>query len=255
MITPSKLRDSRSYRRALMLSFVFALTAAAWTQTKPSDNPSTPAAAMPSTRNVGLLRDRPLFVEEHVQKVEANGQGVVPNQKQIEQNSPVLTPVGKCASGQTSCSGVCVNTSTNAQNCGSCGHACGTGTSCVNGACVQNLLANGTACQTSSQCSSGSCAQGVCCNISCGGCSGATLQACNFSGSVGTCATLQCPNGLSCGSNGACLTTCSNDANCVAPNICDTTHGGICVPRAPSGVPCTSPNQCQSGSCVNNVCQ
>src|SRR5215472_7523097 len=106
MMTPSKWRDGRSYRQALKLGFVLALTAAAWAQTKPSDNPSTPTEATPSTRKVELLRDRPLF-EQHFQNVAANEQDIAPNRQQIEQNSPIRMAVGKCPSGQTSCAGVC----------------------------------------------------------------------------------------------------------------------------------------------------
>ena len=246
MKTPSKWRDPRSYRRALTHVFILALTAAAWAQTKPSDNPSTPTEATTSNRKVELLRDRPLL-EQHLQNIATNEQEIAPT-------SPVGTPVGKCPTGQTSCSGVCTDTSTNLQNCGACGHACGTGTSCVSGACVQNLLTNGSTCQTSSQCSSGSCSQGVCCNTSCGSCSNGTLQACNLAGKVGTCSTVACSNGFACSSSSACSTTCSSDANCTAAYYCNIAVSA-CVMKKPSGVACTAPDQCSSGNCVGSVCQ
>ena len=40
-----------------------------------------------------------------------------------------------CAIGQSSCDGQCVDTTTNAQNCGACARACTTGQSCIGGTC------------------------------------------------------------------------------------------------------------------------
>ena len=43
---------------------------------------------------------------------------------------------GECSTGQTSCSGSCVNLTTDTNNCGSCGFACsGASTSCSGGVC------------------------------------------------------------------------------------------------------------------------
>jgi hypothetical protein len=63
---------------------------------------------------------------------------------------------------------------------------------------------NGTPCSTGGQCLSGNCANGVCCNSACL----AACQACNISGSVGTCATS--PSGTSCFCGG----TCDDSGNC-----------------------------------------
>ena len=67
-----------------------------------------------------------------------------------------------CSSGETACSGTCVTTSTDNNNCGSCGHACNTagGESCIAGVC---------------SCSSGTDCSGTCVDITtdpnnCGGC-------------------------------------------------------------------------------------
>lgn len=82
---------------------------------------------------------------------------------------PGLTLAGSltvnCAiTGRTSCSGICVNTSSDAANCGTCGHACTAATpSCCNGGCVnfQTDLSNcgscGHACNSLSTCSAGTC--------------------------------------------------------------------------------------------------
>lgn len=41
-----------------------------------------------------------------------------------------------CGSGQTYCSGRCVDLTNDANHCGSCGNVCGAGTSCQNGTCT-----------------------------------------------------------------------------------------------------------------------
>jgi hypothetical protein len=51
------------------------------------------------------------------------------------------------------CGGSCVLTASDAKNCGSCGHACGTGASCVNATCtcpVGQSLCNGACNDTQS---------------------------------------------------------------------------------------------------------
>jgi hypothetical protein len=42
----------------------------------------------------------------------------------------------RCAQGQDSCDGVCVNRASDPSNCGTCGTRCGTGQTCTSGACV-----------------------------------------------------------------------------------------------------------------------
>ncbi len=46
-----------------------------------------------------------------------------------------------CPSGQTSCNGTCIDTSSDSNNCGYCGNVCSSGTSCVSGTCSAS---NGT---------------------------------------------------------------------------------------------------------------
>lgn len=41
----------------------------------------------------------------------------------------------RCSENQTRCNGKCVNTNTDANHCGSCGHQCASGEECLNGAC------------------------------------------------------------------------------------------------------------------------
>jgi hypothetical protein len=84
-----------------------------------------------------------------------------------------------CQTGLTLCSGQCVDTATDATNCGSCGIACNQGQSCVNGACVTNCTAGQTRCGTTcvdlqtsvTNCGScgNACAPGdICVNGACG---------------------------------------------------------------------------------------
>lgn len=46
-----------------------------------------------------------------------------------------ITLCPKCAEGLTDCCGTCVDTSSDAKNCGSCQNQCASGTSCINGFC------------------------------------------------------------------------------------------------------------------------
>src|SRR5690606_23311965 len=63
--------------------------------------------------------------------------------------------------GQTSCGGVCVDTMTNAMNCGACGTACPTGSSCTAGACAcpEGQEPCGAACVPAGTCSASACAK------------------------------------------------------------------------------------------------
>jgi hypothetical protein len=48
-----------------------------------------------------------------------------------------LLEQARCRPGFSSCSGKCVNKKTDRNNCGKCGHRCGSGQSCRSGACVR----------------------------------------------------------------------------------------------------------------------
>lgn len=52
-------------------------------------------------------------------------------------------PEPTCTDGQTSCSGVCVDSTSDEANCGACGTACGTTESCRSGACVSGCTLSG----------------------------------------------------------------------------------------------------------------
>ncbi len=126
-----------------------------------------------------------------------------------------------CDSGQTCCSGQCVDTQSDPGNCGVCGQLCAPGELCQNGACG-----------CSSQSCSGECCEGACIDTqtdanNCGSCgnvchSGQTCQ-------NGTCEG--CPSGQP-DCNGTCVDTASDSNNC-----------GGCGNACPSG------QQCTNGTC------
>jgi hypothetical protein len=95
-----------------------------------------------------------------------------------------------CAAPQLLCAGVCVNVTSDPNNCGACGNACGAGTECVNGQC---------------QCDATSCANG-CCASATGPCSNSPT-ACGSNGGACT----DCTNPLPAHATGA---TCSPSGQC-----------------------------------------
>jgi len=88
-------------------------------------------------------------------------------------------------------------------------------------------LQNGEACQAAGQCKSGHCVDDVCCDGACGG----TCEACNLTGSEGTCTPIppdagprmECAGDPTCG-NGV----CDGSGACSYPNA-GQTCGSICI--------------------------
>jgi hypothetical protein len=100
-----------------------------------------------------------------------------------------------CATGESCCAGTCINTSTDANQCGGCGaaHACATGSTCCGAACVdlqqsaQHCGACGTACTAGSKpgCCGGNCVDLVS-NVNCGSCGHACGTASGSGGAGGS---------------------------------------------------------------------
>jgi MYXO-CTERM domain-containing protein len=118
-----------------------------------------------------------------------------------------------------------------------CKSSCATDTDCIGGdwcsggVCTPRAT-NGGACTAADQCSSGNCVDGVCCDTACGG----QCQACNVSGSVGTCSPV---TGAPVGGRPACT---SDGSSC----------GGAC--NGVSVAACTYPtSSCRAASCTNGV--
>ncbi|MRG91258.1 hypothetical protein [Polyangium spumosum] len=99
-----------------------------------------------------------------------------------------------------------------------------------NGQCKKS---SGKNCSANGECANSICADAVCCNSTCGN----SCQACNVSGSLGTCTNV--PTGQDD------APTCTGDAN-------SCNGSGQC--RKEQGVSCSANNDCLSGSCVDGVC-
>jgi hypothetical protein len=165
----------------------------------------------------------------------------------------------------TRCGTKCINTKTDAHNCGACGHACGTNQICSAGTCVTRCSAGetncsgacvtlatdpkncgtcGHACATNQLCSAGTCVTE--CSVGETNCSGACVTLATDAKNCGACGHT-CPSdqvcaGGQCGCaagqtmcNGACVTLASDHDNC-----------GKC------GNPCGSGEVCSGGACVSN---
>jgi hypothetical protein len=135
------------------------------------------------------------------------------------------------------------------------------------------LLPNGSGCSIANQCASDFCVDGVCCNNDCGG-TAVDCQACNQSGSIGTCSLLgaetpcrpsagECDAVESCsGSSIECPpdspapagSACGDDGNACTEDVCDAAAtcqhpagnaGAICRPSAGA---CDAAESCSGDS-------
>jgi hypothetical protein len=167
----------------------------------------------------------------------------------------VLTPAatcdgaGDCVGGSTvDCAPyACASATACATTCTPPANGCQAPATCSGGKCG-GALANGAPCGSPGQCASGHCAQGVCCDMACTG----ACQACNQSGSVGTCSPVpagtQCASPTCSGDSTVTARACDNNGNCLpgtlrscVPYTCNTATG-MCYSR-----PCMSDSQCSSG--------
>jgi len=130
----------------------------------------------------------------------------------------------QCGTGAEICSGVCVVTSADPKNCGTCGMECASGESCDAGACVLQCSGGMMSC-------SGSCVDMQNDPAHCGAC-GTACAAGEFC-AAGACVA-ECGTGglVKCG--GACVDTMSDKMNC-----------GQCAMACPG-----ANDQCMQGACV-----
>jgi hypothetical protein len=106
---------------------------------------------------------------------------------------------------------------------------CTSGYYCSASVCVAKK-SNGQTCSAANQCTSGNCVDGYCCNTACG----ASCDACNLSGSLGTCTNVtagsagspSCSPYVCSGASATCPVSCTGDGNCAAGYTCT---GAICA--------------------------
>ena len=198
-----------------------------------------------------------------------------------------------CANGYTLCddTGLCTLTSSDANNCGNCGHVCPgiaggapqcNGSTCgvkCNGALVlcnddgvsvcADLTSNNANCGgCGSACLSGpdgapitTCQQGaggpacLCVNAEQTLCNGVCVDETSDSTNCGSCNNV-CPPGLSCQNSNCCSggeELCPN-GQCVN-EMTDSNNCGACGSKCPAGVPCSGGNCCGGGQTLcNSVC-
>ncbi|MEW5896558.1 MAG: hypothetical protein AB1668_02605 [Nanoarchaeota archaeon] len=181
-----------------------------------------------------------------------------------------------CSAGETLCNNQCVNTKTDAKNCGSCGNVCPIATPlCAGGKCTAQATCNdniknqdetdvdcgsscpskcavGKSCNAGSDCSSGKCTNNVCEAVCAPGltlCNGQCVNLQTDKDNCGSCGTV-CSNGQVC-SNGACTLSCSPGQTLCA-NTCvdlktDESNCGSC------GTVCPKDNECTESKCVAMV--
>lgn len=195
--------------------------------------------------------------------------------------SPTDVPAAGCEMGQSRCGDRCVDTNTNALNCGACGRACQASQSCVRGACIVLCPEGQTECDgrcvnlQSNALHCGACGRACMSGLACvaGGCSGRCDSPRSVCGDVcvdqrsdvdncGTCGQ-RCADGQSC-TLGACGRSCpSGTIECGAACVnlrSDPANCGRCGQACGGGTTCVDGvcrNQCPSGrtacgsSCVD----
>jgi endo-1,4-beta-D-glucanase Y len=154
-----------------------------------------------------------------------------------------------CSNGQQACSGICVNTTNDRNNCGGCAIRCGGVQECAGGACVcgNGLRACGDACvNTTSD------------PMNCGGCGTvcAQGQVCSQGACSATCAAGEEKCGNSCAILATDPTNCGSCANaCMGGTACNNGSCGCAAPSALCGGSCvnTTNNTAHCGMC-NRVC-
>lgn len=172
-----------------------------------------------------------------------------------------------CPKGTVDCGGACVDTRSDARNCGACGQACPAGQTCQNGAC---------ACPSGTTLCGGACINTSSDAANCGGC-GITCLASSpcktATCSRGRCVESNLPNGTHCDDGNACTVgdTCQKGVckpgrakacvaldQCHVAGICDPATGLCSDPNAGDGTSCNDGNACtridtcQSGVCVGS---
>jgi hypothetical protein len=140
-----------------------------------------------------------------------------------------------CAADEHVCGGVCTNTDTDRDNCGSCGTACGDGLVCFFGECVAGCD-NGLA-----RCGD-ECVDLASDEANCGACSGGPDATCRVDQ---TCINGDCscgPDEITC--SNVCTNPKTNNMHCGATTDCAGTNAGVM---------CSSNQTCVAGTCTSTL--
>ncbi|HZL16912.1 MAG TPA: dickkopf-related protein [Polyangia bacterium] len=158
--------------------------------------------------------------------------------------------------GAAACTTTC-STDTGATGCASGNYCTGVGGSCV------ALKASGAACGSAHECGSGNCVDGVCCGSgSCPSC-----QACNVTGSVGSCANVssgitdphaRCAVTTTCGNTGTCngagaCTQASSSVMCSGPGCSGTTFTAAAFCSGSGSCPSPTTSTCGQYICASTT--
>jgi hypothetical protein len=155
-----------------------------------------------------------------------------------------LAADGRCVQNaqcsDTCCSGVCVKAGTDPKNCGTCGHACATGQSCIGGTCCNSCA--GVCCPSGTFCCKDQCVpDGSKCCVDVTG---------NFTAICGPTDTC-CFGMLNNGVRGSCTppgnTCCPDGHTYEAPNSSDS----VCCNPNGGSVACHAGQTCCSGTCID----
>lgn len=140
---------------------------------------------------------------------------------------------GMCTGSSTCCGTTCVDTQTNAANCGMCGMVCPTGRACTAGSCA---VACTVSCPAGTTCSGAQCLCGT----------GPSARACSASE---TCCSGTCTRTDTAANCGACGRTCAGSEECCSGTCrntnADRSNCGSCGNECGS-----SADGCTAGSCT-----
>ncbi len=180
---------------------------------------------------------------------------------------------GECAAGQSACAGACVDTTTSAANCGTCGNACTADQTCVAGTCTTpmtcpsgqtscggacidtqtdatNCGSCGRACSAGQACTAGACTAVTTCPSGQTACAGTCVDAQTDISNCGTCGNA-CPTGQTCTAGVCAARTCPTgqtdcSGTCVNTTT-DATNCGIC------GRSCSAGQACTASACIDGT--
>jgi hypothetical protein len=231
---------------------------------QPTNQPDTNACACPPGQCTDAVSQSCVSPTSTNTCGTCNGQTFVPSPTGQQCGTGQTCPSGQCiqtscTSGATLCgsgaTAYCAFTSSDPQNCGTCGKQCNPATEvCSNGQCVTQVSCGPNTCQSGNACvveGGSNCGSGTTCTT----CQG-TTPVCNTS----THQCVQCTSDAQCsGTTPHCDTTTNTCVQCTDKSQCPTpAHGTATCTANKCGVACTAPYvPDQTGTkcvCPSNMC-